>query len=74
MEKPVHRPLVERTVLDVFAEDAGALLVAAAEEPTASVLVRRRTALMLMLMPMRHRGSLLSCRRSGSEGDIDDLG
>jgi len=44
MEKPVRRAPIEGAVLDVLAYDPGALLVAATEEPTAIVQMRRRTA------------------------------
>src|ERR1700719_802969 len=36
--EPIRRPLIDCTVLDVLAENSGALLVAATEEPAAIVL------------------------------------
>jgi hypothetical protein len=45
VQQPVCRPPIERAVLDVLADDAGALLVAAAEQSAAVVMMRRRLAL-----------------------------
>src|SRR5580692_3762587 len=42
VQEPIRRPLVEGAVLDILANDPGALLVAAAEEPAAIVMVCRR--------------------------------
>src|SRR6516162_6377190 len=52
----VRRPPVERTILDVLADDPGALFVAAAEKPAAVVTVRWGLALGLIIMPV-HRGN-----------------
>src|SRR5205823_11733362 len=54
VQEPIRRPLVERTSLDVLPNHPGALLVAAAEQPAAIVIVRRRIALALSIMLMRH--------------------
>ena len=54
MQQPVCRPPIERAVLDVFADDAGTLLVAAAKQAAAIVMVRRRVALAVMIVLMRH--------------------
>jgi hypothetical protein len=54
VQQSVCRPPIERAVFDVLADDAGALLVAAAEQAAAIVMVRRRVALALMIVPMRH--------------------
>ncbi len=45
MQQPIGGPVVEGHVLDVLADDPGALLVAAAEEIAAIVIVRRGSAL-----------------------------
>jgi len=49
VQQPVCRPPIERAVLDVRAEHPGALLVAAAEEIAAIVIVRWRPALGLII-------------------------
>ena|SRR5260370_23852242 len=54
VQQPVCRPFIERAVLDVLADDPGALLVAAAEQGAAMVMVRRRLALALLIVLMRH--------------------
>src|SRR5580704_3809489 len=54
VQEPIRRPLVEGAVLDVLAENSGALLVAAAEEPAAIVIMRRRLAVALIIMLVRH--------------------
>ena len=54
VQQPVCRPPIERAVLDVLADDAGALLVAAAEQAAAIVMVRRRVALALLIVLMRN--------------------
>src|SRR5580704_5379059 len=53
VQQSVCRPFIERTSLDVLAEDPGALLVAAAEEPAAIVIMCRRLALALIIMLVR---------------------
>jgi hypothetical protein len=54
VQQPVCRPRIERAVLDVLADDPGALLVAAAEQAAAIVRVRRSIALASMIVLMRH--------------------
>jgi len=56
VQEPIRRPLVEGAVLDVLAENSGALLVAATEEPAAIVIMRRRLALAPIIMLVRHAG------------------
>ena len=49
VQKPVCGPLGEGGVLDVFAEHAGALLLAAAEKVSAIVMMGLRQALLVLL-------------------------
>jgi hypothetical protein len=58
VQQTILRPPVERGVLDIFADDPGASLVAAAKQPAALVEVRRRLALGLMIMLSRHVSSV----------------
>jgi hypothetical protein len=54
MQEPICGTLIEGAVLDVLANHAGALLVAAAKETAAIVVVRRRLPLARTIMLMRH--------------------
>jgi hypothetical protein len=53
VQRPVCRPSIERPVFDVLAEHPGSLLIAAAEQAAAVIMVRRRVALALMITLMR---------------------
>ena len=55
MRQPVGGVLIEDAVLDVLAQNAGTILIAAAEETTAIMIVADGSALGLVLM-LRHDG------------------
>jgi len=57
MQQTIGGPLAEGRILDVLANDPGALLVATAKETAAVVSVHRGAALSLIIMPVRHSNS-----------------
>jgi hypothetical protein len=57
MQQPICGRFVKGGVLDVLADNPGALLVPAAEEIAAIMAMLRRIALAFVIMPMRHGNS-----------------
>jgi hypothetical protein len=60
MQQTIGRPLAESTILDVIADDSGALLVAAPKQVPAIVMVRRRLVYGLMIVLVGHGASYLT--------------
>ena len=58
MQQTVGGPITEGGIFDVLADDPGALLVAAAKETAAVVMVRRTRAFGLVIAPMHHGNPL----------------
>ncbi len=67
MQQAIGACFVKGGVLDVLADDPGALLVPAAKEIAAIVAMRRRVALTFMIMPLRHGNSHSRLRRSSQK-------
>jgi hypothetical protein len=53
MEEAIRGALVERGVLDVFPDDAGALLIAAAEEIATVMMVMMCTCMLVAIVVLR---------------------
>ena len=58
MQQTIGGPVVKGSVLDVLADNPGALLVSATEEIAAIMAVRRRLVLGLVIMLVCHANSL----------------